>query len=61
MNVICATDFFDRMEAGTDEVRIRDFFRKDFKNFEKFISGKIESDFELETLIPEGIDFDIAE
>ena len=61
MNVICATEFFDRMETGADEVRIHEFFRTDFKNFEKFISGKRESDFELETLIPEGIDFNIAE
>ncbi len=61
MNVICATEFFDRMETGADEVRIHDFFRTDFKNFEKFISEKREPDFELETLIPEGIDFNIAE
>jgi len=49
------------METGADEVRIHEFFRTDFKNFEKFISGKRESDFKLETLIPEGIDFNIAE
>ena len=40
MNVICATEFFDMMEGGADEVGIRDFFRSDFRNFEKFISGK---------------------
>lgn len=61
LNVICATEFFDRMASGADEAYICSFFQTEYDNFRNFISMKEERDFDLETLIPEGVCFSIKE
>ncbi len=61
LNIICATEFFDRMGTGADEESVCGFFQEDYDNFKDFIGGKMERDFDLETLIPEGVAFNIEE
>ncbi len=61
LNIICTTEFFDRMGTGADEESIFGFFQEDYDKFRDFISGKTERDFDLETLIPEGVAFDMEE
>ena len=61
LNIICATEFFDRMGTGADEESVCGFFQEDYDKFKDFISGKTERDFDVETLIPEGVAFNIEE
>lgn len=61
LNIICATEFFDRMGTGADEESVCGFFQEDYDKFKDFISGKAERDFDVETLIPEGVAFNIEE
>ena len=61
MNIICATEFFDQLGTGADEENIYGFFQDNYDKFRDFISGKTEQDFDLETLIPMGVAFDIDE
>lgn len=61
LNIICATEFFDRMGTGADEESVCGFFQEDYDKFKDFIGGKMERDFDLETLIPEGVAFHIEE
>lgn len=61
LNIICTTEFFDQMRTGADEVSICSFFQEDYDKFRDFINGKTERDYDLETLIPEEVAFDIEE
>ncbi len=61
LNIICATEFFDQLGTGADEENIYGFFQDNYDKFRDFISGKTEQDFDLETLIPMGVAFDIDE
>lgn len=61
LNVICATEFFDRMGSGADEEHACRFFQLEYENFRRFISRKAEKDFDRETLIPENVHFSIQE
>lgn len=59
--VICTTEFFDSLGMGPDEVGICEFFTKHYAAFETYISGKSESDFNLEALIPPEVSFSVSE
>ncbi len=61
LNIVCATEFFDRLGTGADEENIYGFFQDNYDKFRDFISGKTEQDFDLETLIPVGVFLDIDE
>lgn len=61
LNIICATEFFDRMGTGADEESICGFFQENYDKFRDFISGKTERDFDLETLIPKEVAINIEE
>ncbi len=49
------------MGTGADEESVCGFFQEDYDKFKDFISGKAERDFDVETLIPEGVAFNIEE
>lgn len=60
-NVICATEFFDMIGLGADELGTCDFFEKHYDNFVVFIGKKDANDFEENVLIPNEIDFSFDE
>ena len=61
LNVICTTEFFDKMGSGADEAHTCSFFQSEYESFRQFISSKEEKDFDRETLIPEDVHFSITE
>lgn len=61
LNIISATEFFDKLGTSADEEGICSFFQDYYDKFRDFISRKEERNFDLETLVPEGVAFSIAE
>ncbi len=59
MNVICISEYFDGMGVGADRVGIREFFENYYDKFVSFIQNRSKEKFCVETLVPEGIDFDV--
>lgn len=57
-NVVLVTDFFDSIGKGADLVKIDSFFSDNYKDFKMFVQKKQFNDSDLNSLVPEAINFD---
>lgn len=57
-NVMLITEFFDNIGKGADQEEIQAFFSLWYQQFVSFVQGKHADDFDMEALIPVGIQFD---
>ena len=57
-NVMLITEFFDNIGKGADQEEIQAFFSLLYQQFVSFVLGKHTDDFDMEALIPVGIQFD---
>lgn len=57
-NVMLITEFFDSIRCGADQEEIDKFFLQWYSQFSNFILSKRTEDFNMTTLIPNGVEFD---
>ena len=57
-NVILITEFFDSIGKGADQEDIQAFFSLWYQQFISFVQGKHADDFDMDALIPAGMQFD---
>lgn len=57
-NVMLITEFFDSIKCGTDQKEIDKFFLQWYTQFSEFIHSKRAEDFDMNALIPHGVQFD---
>lgn len=57
-NVILVTEFFDSIGRGADQEEIFNFYKIWYPRFVRFIKDKNKLSFNMESLIPSGIEFD---
>lgn len=57
-NVMLITEFFDSINYGADQLEINKFFTQWYSQFSNFILSKQADDFDMISLIPDGVDFD---
>ena len=57
-NVMLITEFFDSIYSGADQQEIDKFYTQWYSQFSNYIHSKQARDFDMTTLIPDGIDFD---
>lgn len=59
MNVICTTEYFDRAGVSVDQLGFLLFVRDHYKDFAAYISKSTTLGFDLTSLLPEGLPFDL--
>lgn len=57
-NVMLITEFFDSIYSGADQQEIDKFYTQWYSQFSDYILSKHAKDFDMTTLIPDGVDFD---
>lgn len=57
-NIMLITEFFDSIRCGTDQEEIENFFIRWYSQFSDFIHRKNVDSFDMNALIPNGVDFD---
>lgn len=57
-NVMLITEFFDSIYSGADQQEIDKFYTQWYSQFSDYILSKQAEDFDMATLIPDGVDFD---
>ncbi len=60
-NVMIVTDFFDSHGEGADNEKIDDFFSNKYEKFKSFVQKKKTDDFDMFSLVPNGINFDFEQ
>ena len=60
-NVMLMTEFFDYMGIGADKEGVQSFFNNSYSELLSFISQKTKSDFDMQSLVPERVDFNFEQ